>query len=104
MLPAPRRPPVICATCRFENPPGARFCAGCGQPLTAFCASCGQQLVPGGKFCASCGTPVTGAPAAPAGAATGEVPPEAPAAERRLVTILFADIVGSTSLGEALDA
>lgn len=113
---AARGPFVTCANCEFQNPPGARFCAGCGQPLPAFCTSCGQALVPGGKFCASCGTPVAAA-SAPAGltvtpakeptasAATAGPPATTSpgVAERRLVTILFADIVGSTSLGEAID-
>jgi class 3 adenylate cyclase/tetratricopeptide (TPR) repeat protein len=68
-----------------------------------FCTGCGQALVPGGKFCANCGTPVA---AAGQPDASVEGPPVAAApgvAERRLVTILFADIVGSTSLGEAID-
>ncbi|MBK8539838.1 MAG: AAA family ATPase [Ardenticatenia bacterium] len=133
---------MTCPGCQFQNPSGARFCAGCGNAMPVFCTQCGQGLVPGGRFCASCGTPVAGAPAAadPAPLAvldlpaapstpTPDPPPPAtlpqvdsaaatalgpamppaaaasalPASERRLVTILFADIVGSTSLGEQID-
>ncbi|MGH0028762.1 MAG: ATP-binding protein [Myxococcota bacterium] len=50
-----------CAACSFENPPGMRFCGGCGQRL------------------------------------------EQAEAERRQVTVLFCDLVGSTSLSDRLD-
>src|SRR5262249_8153763 len=66
-----------------------RFCANCGSSLVATCVSCGADLSPGARFCANCGTPVA------AEAAAGE--------ERKLVTILFADVTGSTQLGEQLD-
>jgi class 3 adenylate cyclase/tetratricopeptide (TPR) repeat protein len=109
--------PVVCADCAFDNPAGARFCAGCGQKLPAACAVCGQALVPGGRFCAGCGTPVdaVAGPETPRAEPAVDTPaqadsppnveraPPAPAAERRLVTILFADIVGSTTLGERVD-
>lgn len=108
---------MVCANCAFDNPAGARFCAGCGQKLPTACAVCGQALVPGGRFCAGCGTPVDAvvqpetlpiepefdAPAQPDSPPNGEAAPPAATAERRLVTILFADIVGSTTLGERID-
>jgi class 3 adenylate cyclase/tetratricopeptide (TPR) repeat protein len=53
------------------------------------CPSCGSTLTLDAKFCATCGAPV---PAA-----------EAAAERRKLVTVLFADIAGSTAMGEALD-
>jgi class 3 adenylate cyclase/tetratricopeptide (TPR) repeat protein len=49
------------------------------------------------KFCGECGTPLTGA-AAPAAASP------TPAAERRLVSVLFADLVGFTAASEGRDA
>jgi class 3 adenylate cyclase/tetratricopeptide (TPR) repeat protein len=54
------------------------------------CPSCGQENPDGARFCNSCGSALAGA-AAPA----GEV--------RKTVTVLFADVVGSTSRGEQTD-
>src|SRR4051812_15235852 len=56
------------------------------------CATCGTSLQPGDHFCSGCGTPVAGVPA-----------PAATVAERRLVSVLFADLVGSTTLSEHRD-
>ena len=53
-----------CPGCHARLAPGAKFCAGCGKPVTAmaaagsakaFCIGCGSQLPPGSKFCSSCG-------------------------------------------------
>jgi class 3 adenylate cyclase len=96
---------VICPTCSFENAAGAKFCAECGTKLTAGCPSCGTVNAPGAKFCNECGTNLVGTPAA--AAATGPAPlpatEQAAAAERRLVSVLFADLVGSTSLADDQD-
>ena len=65
------------------------------------CSGCGNPLVPGARFCATCGTP---APTTAAGATPPTTPtiPRTPGAisERRLVTVLFADLVGFTTLAE----
>ncbi len=50
------------------------------------CSSCGSALTSGARFCSNCGTPQ---------ASSDE--------ERRIVTVVFADIVGFTGLAEALD-
>jgi class 3 adenylate cyclase/tetratricopeptide (TPR) repeat protein len=80
---------IRCPTCSTENVDGARFCASCGSPLGEACANCGTAIPAGARFCPACGTPVE--PLAPAGQ------------ERKLVTVLFADVTGSTELGERLD-
>ena len=92
-----------CATCGAENPPGQRFCGSCGSPLAAVCSSCGSTNPAGQRFCGDCGSPLTAA----APPATGGKEPqigEAPVSERRLVSLLFADLVGFTSLSESRDA
>ncbi|MGH3026547.1 MAG: zinc-ribbon domain-containing protein, partial [Gaiellaceae bacterium] len=84
---------MLCPGCGTENPAGKKFCSECGTGLTAACASCGAALPDGVKFCGECGSAV----AAPAERVQ-------PAAERRLVSVLFADLVGFTRLSEARDA
>ena len=92
-----------CSNCAAENEIGRKFCLSCGQRLAVACASCGSANTPEAKFCGECGNVLTGAdvPAAPtdtpASAAT-------PATERRLVSVLFADLVGFTTLSEGRDA
>ncbi len=54
------------------------------------------------KFCGECGSPL--AAGAGAAAPAGTVTAAAPAAERRLVSVLFADLVGFTALSESRDA
>ncbi|HEV8250214.1 MAG TPA: tetratricopeptide repeat protein [Gaiellaceae bacterium] len=89
---------MTCPSCGSENRAGAKFCATCGHALTLACPSCGAAYQAGDAFCVECGhalhTPV--AAAAPERAA--------PAAERRLVTVLFADLVGFTRLSEGRDS
>ncbi|MEP7378266.1 MAG: adenylate/guanylate cyclase domain-containing protein, partial [Chloroflexota bacterium] len=94
---------VICANCGTENTPGAKFCNDCGGALSAGCPSCGATNKPGARFCNECGTSLgeTGTAAVrPTIASTTA----APVAERRLVTVLFADIVGFTPFAEDKDA
>ncbi len=85
-----------CEQCGEANREGARFCSGCGTALARRCAHCQAELRPTAKFCDECGTPVGSAPVAPAAPAA--------AATRKIVTALFADLVGSTSFGERTDA
>ena len=89
-----------CRTCGHDNPPGQRFCGECGTPLASLCSSCGASNPPGQRFCGECGTPLN--PAAAAGATNVE-PREPSITERRLVSVLFADLVGFTTLSESRD-
>jgi predicted ATPase/class 3 adenylate cyclase len=104
---------VICANCGTANSPGRKFCGECGTPLAVTCSNCGAANEPGVKFCGECGTPLV-AGAQPAAAQIPAVSPRSaqsavqsghaqPAAERRLVSVLFADLVGFTTLSESRD-
>src|SRR5579871_3050791 len=83
---------MVCASCGTENPAGHRFCGHCGASLTIACPVCGHASLPGERFCGACGTALAAPPAA-----------AVPAAERRLVSVLFADLVGFTPLSESRD-
>jgi class 3 adenylate cyclase len=78
------------------------------------CPSCGESAVSGKRFCRACGFALTGAVPGPAasppagvlaapGAATSAVATREPVAERRVCSVLFADLVGFTPLSESRD-
>src|SRR5207247_633358 len=89
-----------CPACGSENEAARKFCGECGSPLAQICPSCGEPNAPAVKFCGECGAPLAG----------GRVPgveaqvARAPEAERRLVSVLFADLVGFTTLSESRDS
>jgi class 3 adenylate cyclase/tetratricopeptide (TPR) repeat protein len=93
-----------CPQCGTVSPAGAKFCPECAAPLAASCPACGSPTPAGAKFCPECAAPLaaggqptgTGAPVAR--------PAAAPTSERRLVTVLFADLVGFTPFAEERDA
>jgi len=104
----------MCPQCRGENPPGARFCNHCGHRLDATCAACGQSNPPGSSFCNGCGSRLGAADASSAAAPARFVSPDtytpkhladriltskaALEGERKVVTVLFADLKGSMEL------
>src|SRR5262245_11681231 len=97
-----------CSKCGHENRVGAKFCEECAAPLTRTCANCGSQLSPTAKFCPECAHPAN------AKLDKGHVSPKtytprhlaerilnsrtALEGERKLVTVLFADLKGSMEL------
>jgi class 3 adenylate cyclase/tetratricopeptide (TPR) repeat protein len=120
-----------CRSCSAEVPPGAKFCGQCGAAQAVHCPACGTLTSqPGQRFCLECGAPIppvagrTPPPPAAAKVQTPESPesPESPgspeepgegsrssvfdlpAVERRLVSVLFGDLVGFTAFSEGHDA
>lgn len=120
-----------CSHCGHDNKAGAKFCNECGGKLEPFCSACSTVNAPGSKFCNECGARLTEGSTAKRGNGETEksasVPPppvsytpkhlaeriraeqaalEARGAqdgERKIITVLFADIKGSTALIEDLD-
>ena len=92
---------MICGTCGSQNDAGRKFCVECGTALAIPCPNCGTPNPAAGKFCGECGTALGAAGTEPTGAPTATA---SPVAERRLVSVLFADLVGFTTLSEQRDA
>ena len=86
---------MICSVCNSENPVGNRFCGNCGNPFAFACPSCGTSNEPGTNFCGNCGTQLETAPISASPTVTSE---------RRLVTVLFADLTEFTEFSEGRDA
>jgi class 3 adenylate cyclase len=102
-----------CPSCGSDNPEGTKFCGGCGVSFPMHCLHCGFENLPSTKFCRQCGTSLKEPPAgfgpreqsaaqAFAGAPRAAVPSVAEG-ERRQLTVMFCDLVGSTALSEQLD-
>src|SRR5512132_2834277 len=91
-----------CSNCGTDNPTDAKFCGGCGNALAHVCPACGKANDPGMRFCTECGSVLDAdvGSAVPAADASRT----APVAERRLVSVLFADLVGFTTISEKRDA
>ena len=87
--------PTFCSVCNAEVSADGRFCHACGVPLWRTCPSCGAEQEASAAFCAACGAALQ-----PGVRRTGDVSDHD---ERRVVTVLFADLAGSTALGERLD-
>ena len=105
---------MICPQCQSENPNTARYCANCGSLLTFRCTNCQAELTPGARFCMQCGQAIRQqtpddearhtrlAASVPAPLAE-KVRAATLTGERRTVTVLFADVVGSTMLAGKVD-
>ncbi len=99
---------MSCTSCGFENPEGTKFCIECGILLKNRCLSCGSENLPSAKFCGECGTPLPGQTPVPKSSQVDrqldkKEDKAAPEAERRQLTVMFCDLVGSTTLSEQLD-
>ena len=96
-----------CSNCGADNRPGSKFCKQCGSELGRVCPKCAQPVDVDASFCSECGAALSGRPAAGWGqplVAPAPIGDGAATAERRLVSVLFADLVGFTMLSEKRDA
>jgi class 3 adenylate cyclase/tetratricopeptide (TPR) repeat protein len=91
-----------CATCGMSNEPGRKFCKECGARLSSGCLVCGAANGPDDKFCGECGSAL--GQALPAVSATETAASRGGDTERRLVSVLFVDLVGFTTFSEGRDA
>src|SRR3954452_18143129 len=81
-----------CPSCGAENDAGQSFCGSCGNKLALSCEACGASNPFGFKYCGGCGAELQ---SEPKGQPLGE--------ERRIVSVIFVDLVGFTSRSERLD-
>ncbi len=107
---------MICPKCQTGLPEGAKFCKECGQKIETVCPECGKNIPPDSKFCFKCGYELGKSKELPAvdyrqpktytpkhladKILTNRSTLEG---ERKLVTVMFADVAGYTSLSEKLD-
>src|SRR4051812_42246308 len=106
---------MICSTCQTANPDGAKFCRKCGSSLQLACTKCGAAIQADDKFCTACGQ-ATSSVTVKDNARLNHLNQTVPTAlaekirlaevtsDRKVVTALFADVVGSTALAEQMDA
>ncbi|MGR8918863.1 MAG: adenylate/guanylate cyclase domain-containing protein [Gammaproteobacteria bacterium] len=94
-----------CPKCKADVPGGMKFCGQCAASLARACEACGFDNPHDFRFCGSCGERLADSPRsdepenvhAPVERASDQD------AERRHVTVMFCDIVGSTELSQRLD-
>src|SRR5580692_2675134 len=101
-----------CHTCNSESSPGKKFCLRCGSRLDLRCSRCGSENPADASFCGDCGAPLSTAtstgnhPSASSESTAPHRPPTAVSShegERRRLSVLFCDLVGSTAIASRLD-
>jgi len=117
---------MLCRGCDFENPVAVNFCGKCGAPLARTCTKCGRENPPEFNFCGNCGEPLSVPAVKPRRAdkvselssrrradgprrrsRTSTPTPinsePARQGERRQLSVMFCDLVGSTALSGRVD-
>lgn len=106
-----------CPGCNAKNPEGARSCDECASPLPVLCPKCRASNRAGANFCNACATPLTSGAPTPSPAdsarflggvqrideAASAATRPGPVGERRHLTVMFCDLVGSTEISSQLD-
>ena len=95
-----------CPSCSAKVSEASNFCEQCGTAVPRPCPACGHANSANAKFCSKCGRSITFSESPPAGptvAPSGSPTPTASSAERRQLTIMFCDMVGSSALSTRLD-
>jgi class 3 adenylate cyclase/tetratricopeptide (TPR) repeat protein len=94
---------MTCPKCGETCRDGARYCIGCGARLATPCPTCRELNQPSARFCPGCGTSLQSEPSsgAPIPSPRPVAPP--PQTERRPISVIFCDLVGSTPLSARLD-
>jgi class 3 adenylate cyclase len=82
---------TVCSQCGHENAARQRFCGTCGGALIHACPACGEENPAGFRFCGGCGGALHQSETAPL------------SEERRLATVLFADLSGFTDYSGRTD-
>jgi class 3 adenylate cyclase/tetratricopeptide (TPR) repeat protein len=88
-----------CQNCSAENPQGAKFCIQCATPFSHRCQKCSFENPSEAKFCAQCAAPLDAATPIRAESEASD----GLTGERRHLTVLFCDLVGSTEIASHLD-
>lgn len=94
---------MLCEKCGFKNPDGMRFCGQCATPLNITCPSCGFSNPFDFEFCGQCATSLNKNQSISSQSSAAAEPTKKYNAERRQLTVLFCDIVGSAALSERID-
>ena len=105
-----------CPQCGYENKPGKHYCTECGAKIRLRCPQCNSEIEATEKFCGSCGfdlkTPTNFSDFnylkphsyTPKFLADKILTTRSSIeGERKLVTVLFADVANYTSIAEKLD-
>lgn len=93
---------MLCRYCDSDNSATNTFCDACGKPLGTVCGACGHVNRTGSRFCGNCSEPLE-APAPLRRSMEALRALSISGGERKRLTVLFADIVNSTSLIERHD-
>jgi len=94
---------MLCKKCGSNNPENMRFCGQCATPLNTTCPSCNFSNPFGFEFCGQCATRLSKTQNTGPRSTASPRTPKQQNAERRQLTVLFCDIVGSSALSERID-